>query len=616
MDLDLDQLEIQDFKTYVGDPVIINFRDRGPGLHFVRGRREGKGLDNVGSNGVGKTGIWDALSWALTGKAPRRTKALRNPQIVPWKRLGAKGPPTVRAFVRLDGKEHLVERIGKTNGVKWDGKFIDQKELDRKLRLNYTILPYTVLYAQNVPLLFDLEPSKKLELVSDGLSLDRFEEYSDRAKKRADELKEEIDSIERALIHNKAQLEQTVQEVGRLNLASTDWETLRAERLKNADKELKALKAELKDISAKHDDASLTLDETQRKLKEIRKDIKEYNAEVARLKGRHDTEIAVAQRDYELKRDQFDKLSKSKNKKCPLCGEALDAEHLQQLKKDVDTAKRKIPSKSDWTRLKLDYDNFAQVLASFEEDEAKLDTQADDAQGRVTILAPRLGELQAKIADLQTLRNERAEEANPYYDQMQQARRHRGKLDKAIKDDEIVVAKRRRAHKRYSYWIKGFRDLRLYVLEGVLQELELATHHGLAEMGLSDWRVLYEVEKETQKGTITRGLNTTVLSPNNEGPVEWESWSGGTQQLLRLSGSMGFAGMLLHHAGVNPSFEIFDEPCQGLADIGVEHLIQFLADRAHAHSKQIFLTEHFAVESNHFASTLTVTLTKHGTKVE
>jgi DNA repair exonuclease SbcCD ATPase subunit len=139
------------------------------------------------------------------------------------------------------------------------------------------------------------------------------------------------------------------------------------------------------------------------------------------------------------------------------------------------------------------------------------------------------------------------------------------------------------------------------------------TNAALADVGLMDWQVKYGIEKETKSGTIQRGLNVTILSPNNRVPVRWESWSGGEMQRLRIIGALALSDVLLGHAGINCGLEIIDEPSQHLSGDGVRDLCDYLAERAQGLGKQTFLVDHVAIQSSRFSSVINVTKERTGT---
>jgi DNA repair exonuclease SbcCD ATPase subunit len=230
----------------------------------------------------------------------------------------------------------------------------------------------------------------------------------------------------------------------------------------------------------------------------------------------------------------------------------------------------------------------------------------------LNMITPRLVELQTKIKGVKKIIQERENQQNPYREQIQTLRRKKSQLEAEQAQLETQLQKISRRIERHKFWIKGFKDVRLFIIEEILQELELATNAMLGEVGLLDWWVQYDIEKETKSGTTQRGINVVILSPSNKQAVRWETWSGGEGQRLRLISALALSEVLLSHAGVQTNLEMLDEPTSHLSTEGVQDLCEFLAQRARQTGKQIYYIDHTAVESTHFDRVLTVTKDKHG----
>jgi len=169
------------------------------------------------------------------------------------------------------------------------------------------------------------------------------------------------------------------------------------------------------------------------------------------------------------------------------------------------------------------------------------------------------------------------------------------------------ISKLQKQIEQVKFWVKGFKEVRLFILEEVLQEMEMVTNASLEEIRLVGWQVHYEVERETKSGTTNRGLHVWVQSPANKEAVRWECWSGGESQRLKIVSAAALNDVLLTHVGASCNVEIWDESGSFLSDNGVEDFIEFLANRAEDQQKVIFMVDHLARQSARFASTITVT---------
>ena len=148
MKLEFSRLIIRDFKEYRGKHV-LDFATLGNGLHYIRGSNK---VDRLGSNGSGKSSLWDAFLWCLTG---RTTRGLRGVDVRTW-------GETTHAMSRVDfyveETAHWVKRSTVKNGLWLDGKLCSQDEIDRLIGLNITNLPHTIVLGQKQDLFFDLKP--------------------------------------------------------------------------------------------------------------------------------------------------------------------------------------------------------------------------------------------------------------------------------------------------------------------------------------------------------------------------------------------------------------------------------------------------------------------------
>ena len=109
----------------------------------------------------------------------------------------------------------------------------------------------------------------------------------------------------------------------------------------------------------------------------------------------------------------------------------------------------------------------------------------------------------------------------------------------------FLVAKRDLAassEARALYWVNGFRDLRLWIMDSTLSELEMHCNSGLIQLGLERWRIRLDVERDNKSGGVTRGFNVAINSGESGEYAPWKGWGGGATQRLRLAAQMGIAG--------------------------------------------------------------------------
>lgn len=304
---------------------------------------------------------------------------------------------------------------------------------------------------------------------------------------------------------------------------------------------------------------------------------------------------------------------------CPVCGQPIAGTDFEKHKRGLDReiAKQRKAIKAKQTN---ELDNAVAILEKdLEADRrqlAKLSEQVDKARAELDLAVSQEAEAKANLTFLRGKTEEWKQRDNPYRSQLAKLRRQLTATKAKIAELGKVAAALERRIVQTKFWVKGFKDVRLYVIEDVLQELELTTNAMLEEVGLLGWTVRYDIEKENRSGAVTHGLNVFVASPASGEPARWEAWSGGESQRLRLVGALALSDVLLNYAGVQTDLEILDEPTRGLSPGGVRDLCEWLSARAKVLGRRTLLVDHHAVDATYFKSTFTVVKDETGSHVE
>jgi DNA repair exonuclease SbcCD ATPase subunit len=605
MQLIFDTLEFAGFKSF-REPQIVHLAN--PGLHFVRGRN--KEEPRLGSNGAGKSSLWGVLSWVLYG---RTAEGLKGPDIRPW------GEP-IKTWGRLKittDAEHTIYRSINPNKLTIDGDAASPEAIVALLGIDFDVFTHTILLGQGMPLFFDLQPKDKMQLFADVLNLTRWEQRSDAASTRVKELNDRLMTVTGEIMGIDRALDELTTLIASTKEKQQRWDDERAKLVKDVGKELAQINKDLAIAENKLGAAELELDGAGTEAKALQKLLQEQDTLLRDARGKldratmelqfHKTELATAQ-------EKLESLSKART--CPTCHQPIKPKdldlHRAELIKDIarltKLVQKGVPKSlsEEWEALHARLKQTKQHLSEFQ-------TKVDVAQDTVNFHKPQVLELRLKSKQLKS--NERQEEVNPFLEQLRELKRKRGALQGQRGELDETRGKTERAIERNRYWIKGFKDVRLFIIEETLTELTLITNTMLEAIGLLDWVVQYSVEKDTKAGASQRGLNVTIFSPHNKEPVRWESWSGGEGQRLRLIGALALSEVLLNEAGIRPNLEILDEPTRHLSQEGIADLCDFLADRANDLQRSIFYVDHHVIESSRFDSVLTVSKDATGSKI-
>jgi len=599
---DIQTVGIENFKSFT-DPVTFDLKSYAAGLHFLRGRNEVE--PRLGSNGAGKSSLIDAIVWCLYGRTPA---ALRNTDIIPWQ---AKQTTKVTIAFLLDEEQHTILRTANPNKLKLNNQTVDQDKID-KLLLPFGMFTHSLLMPQDQPLFFDLAPRDQLELFASVLNLERWDERSQAASDKTDELQSQSDTLNSELIAFDAQLVQIRTLVQTAQTKADAWAAEQSVQIEHVEQGLATFQIELDAIQKEHDTANLGCDSANTELVAIRPKLREIMLKRNKISIEYQNKLTLA--NAEITRFKNELQSIGESEECPTCGQSLRgtrlADHISELKiKLADCQKNRPTEPKEFAELQKE-------LSISDKAEKDFQAKADKAQSTMNILWPDIVRLQSSIKALQAKKEEKRETLNPYTAQITQLERQRAALRGQQRDKQAEVDKLNTRIARVRYWIKGFKDIKLFIIEEVLQELEIVTNIMLEDVGLEDWAVRYDVERESKSGSTVRGLNVQINSPRNKELVKWRSFSGGENQRLRLIGALALSEVLLNYVGITPTLEILDEPSKSLSRQGVKDLIDYLADRAQNLGKRILLVDHHAYESSKFASVTTVVKDKSGSYIE
>lgn len=604
--LSFGSLTIVQFRSF--QEATIDLSAYGTGLHFLRGRNDVE--PRLGANGAGKSSVFAALCWCLYG---RTVEGLRNTDVRPWS--GRKGT-CVTVSVSADGEQHVVRRTAGPNRLHLDDTEVDNNAVERLLGLSFVTFTNTVLFGQGQPLFFDLPPRDKMQLFSDALNLEVWDMRADRASARVGELELELSSdTGRLQALEESQIPAAEELVDDLKRKSDVWAKEASGDRQRLEQELAAQTKKRAAVKSKLDKATLDYDGASTELRQLRRDkdtaVLALRAAERELAAAEATVKAAERRKGELQ----DTLDKFKSGRCPICDRTLKGttvdEHLGEVRAELKSIRAGVPKS-----VSLAVDSAQKTVDRTSTHISSFQSRADEAEALVSHLTREEATLAGECRALERQLEASEEAANPYREQIAEARRALAALRKDVEELSATIDKRAASIERIRFWVKGFREIRLLVVDELLMELTVATNALLGEAGLLGWEVIYDTERETKSGSTQRALSTVIKSPHNAEAVRWEAWSGGEGQRLRLVGSLALSEVLLSYAGVVVDFEVLDEPTRHLSEEGVHDLCEFLAERARRLERRVFYIDHMAVESSRFSSITTVVKGSDGSMIQ
>jgi DNA repair exonuclease SbcCD ATPase subunit len=509
VNLQFNSLEISYFGSFVKQH--FAFSQYGPGLHFLQGRNEYE--PQLGANGSGKSTLFNAMVWCLYGKT---IDGRRNTDVSPWIHAGK-----TQVSVKLNKDE--VTRTISPNRLLINDKVAGPEDIEKLIGVSFELFSHTILLGQGQPLFFDLEPSAAMRVLAAALNSERWAVRSKIASERTSELQSEYDhksgevsALDRLLVH----LELTIATAKK---KADEWAADRKERLQEQEAELAQLEKQFKAKQKLLDTATLSEEGAATEIKALVKEIDQLkddiNSNVAE-RTKYFTNIKQLTTDTAQLEQNLQAFAVEKQ--CPTCGQDIKSsdlkQHVAETKNNI-RAKRKQVEALETKMAGIDPAKDVEKLKVLQTAYGDFKSKHQEALSQVSLYGRECNDLKVKIATIKNLIAELSSGRNTY---MEQVRDFVRQQDKALKERKELQEEQKtlgRKIERTRFWIKGFKDVQLYVITEVLQELEFVSNAMLADIGLEDWQIKFSIEKETQAGTLQSGLHVTILSPSNDKPV-------------------------------------------------------------------------------------------------
>jgi len=571
----------------------ISFGDK-PGFKFVTGRNMLE--PRLGSNGSGKSTIFEAITWCLYGATSSGDRAA---EVVTW---NEKLPSVTVCVCQPDGSnKRYINRTGSPNRLIIDDEIVDQLDVDRLIGLNKSRFLQTVMFGQGAPLFFDLSVPGRGELLDEVFAISYWLDMAEQAAEQEKAAQRTIYELEKKLAHIEGAMSTCgiVQEASLVRL-ETEWNATQRERLD----------ATLKEID--HNEHRLeVLRDTETKLVNLCAELPEI-ADVTGLQTR--LRNALVDCDFlqaKLKEIIAIQQQYEDSAVCPTCGQPITAEFTEhQILQHATDQLRLTQELRDASRIREDTQkqitevtkaNIATLEAarSINEQLSKTRAELDSTERLVDVLVAKF-EAEQQIKD------------NPYTHQLARIRDARRRLEIAKARASVKRATSTSTVEAMRFWKQGFRRVRLFLLKQVLDSLTIEIAAAAASLGLSSWKVVLTTETETKGGSVKSGVQIVVSPP--DGGAGRKRYSGGEHQRIKLAVSIGLANMIQRMAGIAVDFEIWDEPTQFLSEEGINDLLECLAYRAQSTQKSIYLLDHRSLNYG-FDETIFVEKTHEGSRI-
>jgi len=613
---DITKMEIVDFKSFMGEHE-FDFPET-PGLYLIEG--ENLTETRLGANGVGKTSLLDASHWCMYGTTPGGLKA---GEVINW--WGATSC-MVRTYLKLPNAQPIITRTQSPNSLTiYDPEFDDepkpatQEQINALVRMSSDAFLNSIMIPHGEDMFFDLKPTAKLKLFSDIMDLEYWNTRSELAKKETSLLEGVIDEITQNLSRMKGSRKSLKDQIVKLEEEARAFDHDK----KRSISKLKEDIVRAKKTGRKDDDKLVGLereiDAIEGAVTSIRLDKTKVTEATQAMQARRtdaSTEARVFENDIKHLKDELEPLTRLKGN-CPLCKQSIDKAHLDRHRKRISN---KIEGKKKdqfgemvlVNNLDTKIGKERRVLAQLSSEAEDYHIQSKAIQKQITSIESAVQVAREKVNQLEIRLDGERSRSNPYKNTIENNKNEIVSINEEINEDQSELTECESERELTSFWIQGFKKVRLYLIEETLQQLEIEVNNNLVQLGLVDWRIEFDIERENKTGGITTGFSVMIWPPNKSEAVRWEAWSGGEKQRLRVAGTLGFAHLILDRSGLTSGIEFFDEFSKHLSPEGIDDILETLHQRAISERKKIWIVDHQSVTFGGFAGILNIVKDENG----
>lgn len=571
------------------------------GLYLVTGKN--LQVPALGSNGLGKSSLFDALCFVLYGKTAKGSKAGKLMNRNPDKKLGS--GYSVEISLEKDGTTHTIRRSWSPNSLTLGKDEVVQEAIDEFIGLTFEQFLYAVYFQQQGTHFIDLTAGDKLNFLSELFQLDKWVKCGDVAKTKASAITYDLVAAETEKNSLVSRLDTLLKNIDELEKKSAVWQ-------ENQDIEVLKLKSELDSMLAAiadlvpeelNSDLLLCIKEVESEIATYQANIKDHNTYRDKLLAEH----AVLKND--IKRIEREIVSlKNQNDTCPTCKQKITVADNNQLIMDLEKKSAELvandlyPSKIE--KLEEGIKGVQDMIVRQTEQRQRYleDKKTTDLKNQV------IEEKKKAVRVLELRIETQLKQNNPYQEQINGAQttvlNESAKLDGFVEKLDFL----HKQHDNYTFWQKLFPQIRLEILNEVVEELELHFNQAFAQIGLFDWSIVINTVKELKNETLKNELTVKLLQKGIE--VDLDSLSGGERQRIRLCTALGISELIKGRLGVPLNLLLFDEPMASLSAEGIELMLDLFTSLAD--NNTVLLAEHRILELTKFNGTFEITKNNNG----
>ena len=579
--------------------------DRG-GYVLVSGINENP-VDHAASNGSGKSAMFDALIWCLTGTTSRETKNVSN--------INAANGARVTVCFDVDNDTYKVTRtkdykpLGTTMKIFRNGEDISGKGIrdTEKILCEYlpditaSFLGSVIILGQGLPQRFSNNTPSGRKEVLENLSKSDFmiNELNDKVNKRRSVLSNSLDEVKQNisyLVGQQKVKEQLVttskQELKELNEFRTNANSYLNDCLMSRD----TCKSQFDDLQFKLESAQDDLTEVSKQFQDIRSRVTNLRAEGLlkenEVRSKYDPSITAI--DAEIKSIERQLVTlRSISDICPTCGQKLIGVEKPDITPLQEELTQKKTVKASFVKEKSDnLEKLAQSMAAEESSlvtkQKKLSVELSEKELSATTIKRQVTDAQTAYLNSERVYNEAVAKVNSIDDNISQK--------EALVKETMSSLDDLKAKILYNIDEQKNLESRILVINKMVTALkrDFRGHLLTNVINYISSRAKYYALQVFGNDNIGFSLVGNAIEISFDGK-EYSNLSGGEKQRVDLIVQLSIRDMLCCFMNFSSNIIVLDEFVDGLDSIGCEEILNLIAKNLSDVGTVYIITHHASV---------------------
>lgn len=547
---------------------------------------DGYNHDEQGSNGAGKSALFNAVCYGLFGDLPKKIKS---DDVI--NRLSDK-ECVVDLWIEDNGKKFFIHRGRKPNTLKFtiDDQIqadVDvkqtQKLINKELGFTFDIFLNSVYFSQNSLDFLNLNDEQKKSILTDILDLDIFDKAEKLVKTNLDAQNKKVDIFKTecsALENSKSNYQKSLlesQEKSRFFQQDTDTKIVEIQKEKDT------VNKSILDSQNKIESLNFELKVFEGKLEAYYLDSKEKTDSINQLIDFvqiNNNERISLEASLTAEKRSLSKFDVS-HENCPTCFQKTDFKLLDRLKKEQNDRVLDIEVRCNSLKKVLsDLPSFSELNESLR----KLNTTEYDFKQSINQTVNAIKSTESTIArwndrlfTLDKYEKDTIKE-NPYIDFIQKFKQQIGDIEDQLKDKNSELKALNCAIEELVFLreVFGNKGIKSYVFDNIVNELNVLVNEYLRTLFSSNIQIDFSSQSEDSKGNFKQVFSQKILVDGQE--VSLGSFSGGEQRRISFAINLALSKIVSNRASKNFNVAFFDEVFDGLDYEGKKNAYSLLSD--------------------------------------